>query len=52
MYSCETIWVKWSLYQSEITGVVRNYSTSTIMGKKQKEGEEGGGLIRIWNFQG
>ena len=30
---------------------VRNYSTNTVMEKKQTEGEGGGGS-RIWTFQG
>ena len=47
MHSYETMGkfacVKWMV-------VVRNYSTNTIMEKKQTEGEGGGG--EFWNVQG
>ena len=41
MYSCETVWVKVLL--SKGMALVRNYSTNTIMEKKNKGGTRGEG---------
>ena len=40
MYSCETVWVKVLLSKGWMV-TVRNYSTNTIMEKKQTEEKEG-----------
>ena len=40
MYSCETVWVKVLLSKGWMV-TVRNYSTNTIMEKKQTKEKEG-----------
>ena len=47
MYSCETVWVKVLLSKGWMVAV-RIYSTNTINGKKQTEGEGVG--LSIMNF--
>ena len=49
MYSCETAWVKVLLSKGWMIAV-RNYSTNTINGKKQTEGE--GGRVKDNEFSG
>ena len=49
MYSCETVWVKVLLSKGWMV-TVRNYSTNTIMEKKQTEGK--GGTVKDNEFSG
>ena len=46
------LWVKVLISQGRMGGAVRNYSTNTIMEKKQTEGRGWGGGVKDMEFSG